>query len=122
MKILIIEDSAFQRKLIIDALHTLSLEISEAASAEEAVDILKTSKFSLILLDLLLPHMDGIEFLKQYGNLLEKTPVLVLTADIQETTKNECLRLGAQIFINKPFQKEELLNTVKKFLPLQLNL
>jgi len=116
MKILIIEDSSFQRALIKDALKSLELEILEASSIEEALPILSSNNILLILLDLLLPQMDGIEFLKNYKDLIKGAQVIVMTADIQESTQKECYELGAKIFINKPFKKEELIINIKNLL------
>lgn len=110
--ILVIEDSAYQRGKLSRMLGEAGYELAEAASGEEGLGALETVKPDCIVLDLLMPGMGGIGFLEAYGDRKDRVPVVVLTADIQDTTRERCLALGAVAFLNKPTRKEALLSTL----------
>lgn len=113
VKILVTDDSVFQRNIITEILSESGYEYSEAENGLAALDILKSEKPDLILLDLLMPEMDGFHFLEEFNKSGYKIPVIVLTSDIQNTTKKRCMELGAAGFLNKPVEKEELLLLIK---------
>ncbi|EHQ35029.1 response regulator [Methanoplanus limicola] len=113
VKILVTDDSVFQRNIITEILSESGYEYSEAKNGLEALDILKSEKPDLILLDLLMPEMDGFHFLEEFNKSGYNIPVIVLTSDIQNTTKKRCMELGAAGFLNKPVEKEELLLLIK---------
>lgn len=94
-KILIIDDSLFQRRSIRKILSQRPYEIQEATNGREGLDMLKSYQPDCVILDILMPDMDGLSFLAAAQQQGEKTPIVVLTADIQETTRRECQRLGA---------------------------
>ncbi|MDP8218082.1 MAG: response regulator [Candidatus Theseobacter exili] len=108
-KILIVDDSAFQRTHLSDILKKDGYELLEASKGKEALRIIKTQSPDCVLLDLIMPE-SGIEVLEAMQEQDLKIPVIVVTADIQETTRQKCLELGAAGFINKPtFSNEDKL-------------
>ncbi len=115
-QILIIEDSAFQRNKIRGALETVGYEPFEAASGYKGLEMAIADKPDCILLDLIMPGMGGLEVLRTLRNREISIPVVVLTADIQESTRGQCLQLGAAAFISKPFKDVELIHAVRKAL------
>jgi twitching motility two-component system response regulator PilH len=116
-KILVVEDSIYQRSKIRRALAGEGYEFLEASDGREGLEMYAAHEPDCMLLDLTMPEMDGIKVLRALQELQEQkraVGVIVLTADIQESTRQKCLSLGADAFINKPLQEEELLQTVKQ--------
>ena len=115
-KVLVVDDSSFQRKWIIRALKELGLEAIEAENGKEGLNKLKSEKPACITVDLNMPEMNGIEFLKNMKDQNKSIPVIVITADIQSDTKKECQDLGASAFLNKPFKNHQLHKLVNQCL------
>lgn len=114
MKFLSVDDSSTMRKIISLALKGAGHTVEEAENGKVALEVLKTSKVDCILLDINMPEMNGIEFLKARRDRpdIANVPVFVLTTQDEESLKREALSLGAKGFIVKPFQKEALLATI----------
>jgi len=107
-KILVIDDSLFQRGRIREILKKIDeYEIQEAADGRQGLEMITTFAPDCIVLDILMPNMDGLSFLRTLQKQEENTPVIVLTADIQETTRQECLKLGAKGVVHKPLLPSE---------------
>ncbi len=117
LKILVVDDDFINRKLIQAMLKRhpeMFSEIIEAENGSEALSILrKNSGIDLILLDILMPVLDGKEFLKIFRSEEENKniPVIVLSTD--DTQKNTVLDLGAEDFIIKPINEDELIERIK---------
>lgn len=108
-KIIIADDSFFQRKTLQDILKDLGYQSDAVASGEELLEQLSDS-YDCIFLDLLMGGMSGTDVLKELEKRGNSIPVVVITADIQKTRKEESLRLGATAFMNKVVSKEELVS------------
>ena len=106
-KILIVDDSLFQRRSIRKILDRRTHEIQEATNGKEGLEKLQTFQPECIILDILMPDMDGLGFLKTVRQQGKTTPIIVLTADIQETTRRECLQFGATEIVYKPLSPLE---------------
>jgi len=104
--ILVTDDSSFLRRRTCGILKAAGHSITEATDGIECMQQIKDNKPDLVFLDLVMPKMDGIAVLKALNEQDNPTPVIVLTADIQDTVRNECLALGAVDFINKPPREE----------------
>ena len=115
-RILIIDDSAFQRSRVRRATKAAGYELLEAANGHEGLEMIATARPDCILLDLLMPEMGGEEFLEVFRDQGLDIPVIVLTADVQESTRQQCMELGAATFINKPMQETELLDAINRVL------
>ncbi|ACL17540.1 response regulator [Methanosphaerula palustris] len=111
-RILIIDDSSFQRGIIRKTLQQVNYETIEAKNGREGLERVLDDAPDLILLDLVMPEMDGFTVLSELQKLKNTVPVLVLTADIQEITRDQCLELGAAGFLNKPVKMEDLTSAV----------
>jgi len=107
-KILIVDDSRFTRNRIKSALADIGCEIVEAKNGQEALDLATTTSLDCILTDLLMPEMDGKEFLKRLRDSGDQTPVLIISADIQTASREECESYGISGFLNKPVDPQEL--------------
>ena len=101
-KILIVDDSLYQRRSIRKILSRKPYDIQEATNGREGLEMLKSYQPDCVILDILMPDMDGLAFLTIAQQQGETTPIVVLTADIQETTRRECQRLGAAAIEYKP--------------------
>ncbi len=120
-RILIIDDSAYQRHKARHAVEAAGYELLEATNGYEGLEVAVTTMPDCILLDLLMPEMRGEKVLQTFRDQGLDIPVIVLTADIQESTHQRCLELGAVAFINKPLQEAELLDAIKQVLDVKGN-
>jgi twitching motility two-component system response regulator PilH len=107
-KVLVIDDSSFQRKWIAKSVQALGHSTVEAADGQEGLDSLDREQPDCITVDLNMPNMDGLEFLTNLSGRPNVPAVIVVTADVQEETKNQCRELGARGFLNKPFRPSQL--------------
>ena len=101
MKILVIDDALFTRKVYCKIL-SRDYEVLEAANGEEGLKLCMQEKPDLVICDLLMPGINGFQFLKEYAELDQKVPVIICTSDVQEETREKCFELGADEFIQKP--------------------
>lgn len=116
-KILIVDDSSFARSKIKKSLSSLNIEILEASSGEQAIQMTKEYKPDIITLDLLMPEMTGQTALAAIRAFNKDVKVIIVSADIQVQTQAELFNSGAVSFLNKPVIAEELLKTVEALLP-----
>ncbi len=112
LNVLVIDDSFVNRQYIKAVLEEKEVLVIEAGDGSEALDILETHQPDLIILDLLMPVMDGIETLQKIRTNGYNFPILVLTADINDSTRQTCLQLGVSGFINKPTNGKEILKLI----------
>ena len=115
-KILITEDSSFQRRNIRAMLNNAGYETEEAENGKKALLKLERDIPDGILVDLLMPEMNGFDLLSVLREKYPDIPTIVVTSDIQETTYQQCLDLGAKAIINKPVNKEKLIASLKQLI------
>ena len=115
--VLIVDDSTSMRQLVSFALKDAGYEVIAATDGKDALSKLNGPKISLVITDLNMPEMDGIEFIKQLRSTpgYRFTPVLMLTTESQEQKKLEGKRAGASGWIVKPFTPDQLIGVVKRF-------
>ncbi|MCP4546011.1 MAG: response regulator [bacterium] len=111
-KILIIDDSFITRRHVRKLLEAADCVVDEAVNGQEGLDTVAEIAYDCIVLDLLMPIMDGQTFLANFRLKDKTTPVIVVTSDIQNSTRAECKGLGASAFIHKPSIRDELLPTM----------
>lgn len=117
--ILIIDDSAFMRTKIKDTLKIDGHEVHEASDGFSGLKTAFDQKPDCIILDLIMPEVDGFRILKTLHDQGSKIPIIVVTADIQVSVQKQCLALGASALINKPPQEKELLKALREVLSTQ---
>lgn len=120
MKILIIEDDQNLSRVIARCLHA-AYDTDQAFDGTEGFFYAKEKVYDLIILDRLLPGMDGITLLKNLRDEHVDTPVLMLTALSTTSDKITGLRAGADDYLTKPFSKEELLLRIEAIIRRSLN-
>lgn len=108
MKILIVEDEQILNDTINKSLKKSGYEVESAFDGINAMEMIEIESYDLIILDLNLPHMDGMEILKKLRKEDEETKVLILSARSQIKDKVEGLDAGANDFLQKPFHLDEL--------------
>ena len=113
--ILVVDDKANVRQLLQDYLTEQGFRVTTATNGREAIYEARRSRPDLILLDIMMPEMDGYEFLRQYRQE-KSTPVIVITAREEETDAVLGLELGADDYVIKPFRMRELVSRVKAVL------
>lgn len=110
--ILIVEDDKGIVKMVSIALEQSKYNVSKTGKGIEALDLVSRGSFDLLLLDLGLPDLDGIEVLKKVREISD-IPVIIISARFKEDEKVEALELGADDFLTKPFGVNELLARIK---------
>ena len=113
-KVLIADDSFLARQLFIKVLKGKGYEVIEAINGQDAMEKILTQSPDCLLLDLLMPEMDGFAVLKALREKNLSIPVIVVSADIQETSRVKCHELGAVGFINKPIKDDGILSAIQK--------
>ena len=113
LDVLIVDDSAAIRKILQRVLRQTDLslgEIQEAGDGSEAVEILKTRPFGLILSDINMPQMDGLQLLARIKEMdhLRNVPVLMITTEGGQGKVMEAVQLGATGYVRKPFTADQI--------------
>ena len=114
-KILVIEDEERMARFVRLNLEQDGFQVNEALTGREGLDKLRTFMPDLVLLDVMLPDLDGFELLKMIREI-DTVPVIMLTAKGEEEDKVRGLELGADGYITKPFSPRELVSRVKAVL------
>jgi DNA-binding NtrC family response regulator len=112
--ILIVDDEKNIRLTLSQALETLGAEIDTAANGEEALTKLKEKEFGLILLDIRMPGMDGLEVLHRVREIRPDIRVIMITAYGTVESAVEAMKLGAVDFLQKPFDPDEVRELVSR--------
>jgi two-component system chemotaxis response regulator CheY len=113
IRALIVDDSSVMRKIVERALRQAGLDalvVHEAGSGTEGLELLKSIPVDLILSDINMPSMDGLEFLRQIRtqNLAPDIPVVMITTESSEEHVRQAIQAGAQGYIRKPFTAEQV--------------
>lgn len=112
MEILLVEDDKRISDFLVKGLSENHFSVTLAESAENAQDLLNDRKWNLILLDIMLPGMDGVEFTKMIRYKKDDTPILILSALSGIDDKIKLLDSGADDYLVKPFHFSELLSRI----------
>lgn len=120
-RVLIVDDSSVMRKIVERSLRQAGLELGEvveAANGVEALAAVRSGAFDLILSDINMPAMDGIEFLRQLPTVesAKGTPVVMVTTEGSESRVVEALSIGAKGYIRKPFTPDQVKERVSPLL------
>jgi DNA-binding NtrC family response regulator len=116
-RILVVDDEEAVRKIIASMLASANFECREAASGLEALALLKSGEqFDLILTDLMMPGMDGAEFMGRTQKNYPDLPVIIVSAVHDISVALQTLRDGASDYLLKPFEQEQLIGVVRRAL------
>lgn len=115
VRVMIVDDAAFMRMMIRDILEKDGYEvIAEAENGLKAIDLYKKEKPDIVMMDITMPGMNGIEALKEIKKIDPSARIIMCSAMGQDAMVNEALNEGAKAFVVKPFQPEMVLDAVKK--------
>ena len=119
-RVLIVEDSATMRSLLASSLEDLGgeLEVCEAASGFEALRILPRDDFDLIVTDINMPDINGLELVSfvKSNAAYRAIPLVIISTEGSERDRAKGLELGADAYLVKPFEPEELVRVVRELL------
>jgi signal transduction histidine kinase/CheY-like chemotaxis protein len=120
-KVLVIDDIAENRAVLRDLLGELHFEIAEAASGQEALEAVRSERFDLILMDVFMPEMDGLEVIRRLRRMpeLADLPVITVSASVSNSDERSCLEAGANAFLPKPVDERVLLEQLARLLRIE---
>ncbi len=122
VRTLIVDDSSVMRKIVERALRQAGLDtlvVYEASNGAEGLDLLRKKQVDLILSDINMPSIDGLEFLRQIQaqNLAPGVPVVMITTESSEEHVKQAIQAGARGYIRKPFTAEQVKERVLPLVP-----
>jgi two-component system chemotaxis response regulator CheY len=114
--IMVVDDSASLRQVVSIALKGAGYDVLEGCDGKDALGKLTGQKVHLIISDVNMPNMDGISFVKAVKQLpsYKFTPIIMLTTESQESSKQQGQAAGAKAWVVKPFKPEQMLDAVSK--------
>ena len=116
IKILVVDDSGLARRSIRQILEEMGHQVEEARDGAEAIERYFLNQHDLIVLDMVMEGMYGLEVLIKFKQLNPDVKVIVVTADIQDSTRAEVRAAGASALVNKPVVRAELERVVNSTL------
>lgn len=114
--VLIVEDNARLRRMVVMNLVRSGYDVLEAENGEEALDVLDEKHVELIIADIMMPELDGITLTEMIRDANNTVPILIITAKDAIEDKRRCFKLGADDYMVKPVEAEELLLRVEALL------
>ncbi len=111
---LTIDDSITVRNLVKMTLEGLGFQVDEASNGKEGLEKAKSNKYDLVICDINMPIMNGLEFLREFKKTNRLTPVLMLTTETEAAKKQMAKQYGATGWIVKPFNPNDLVKVVKR--------
>lgn len=112
--ILIVDDAAFARRMLRKILQADGYEILEASNGREGLEMVRAHTPDCVLTDILMPDVDGFGFLEMLRAEKFEVPTIIISADIQDASRDRGMELGAAGFINKPVKENEVLMAVRQ--------
>ena len=117
-RILVVEDNEVNLAMVLDMLHIHDHLVYVARNGQEAIDLAVANDPELILMDIRMPVMDGLEATRRLRgiNKFSKVPIIALTASVGEEGREKCLEAGCNEHLAKPIQSKELFETMGLYL------
>jgi two-component system chemotaxis response regulator CheY len=111
-RILIVDDSSLARRTMRQMLETAGYQVEEAIDAVQALERYYLHPHDLVILDNVMEKMFGLEAIAKFKDLNPEVRIIMATADIQSSTKEQAMAAGAYALVNKPINREQLLQLV----------
>jgi len=114
LKILLVEDNILNQRVVTFSLKKYNHEVTIANNGLEAVELFRDHKFDVILMDLMMPVMDGLEATvkireeEEMNNSDKRIPIIAITANTMDNDRDKCISYGMDDFMSKPFDIEKL--------------
>ena len=112
--VLVVDDSSLQRTIITGALGDRFEVVAEAENGLEAVELFESTEPDLVTMDIMMPEMDGVEATDRIKSMTDETKVMMCTSVEQAEKMKEAVRAGADEYVTKPFDEEDLLDTATR--------
>jgi DNA-binding NtrC family response regulator len=114
MNILVVDDDAIVIKSCRRILEAEGYEVSTAPGADQALEMMRTSDYDLLLIDVKMPKRDGMYLMREIKKNWPEIPTIIMTGYPTSETIAEVLKLGATLFIPKPFRPDELIKSIRQ--------
>ncbi|MEP7377230.1 MAG: response regulator [Chitinophagaceae bacterium] len=116
LRILLAEDNTVNQKIAIKILTKLGYQPSLAQNGKEALEMVSNDQYDMILMDVQMPEMDGLEATRMIRTCLEIQPVIIaMTANVMQGDRDACMQAGMDDYISKPIELKELLSQLEKW-------
>ena len=125
MKILLVEDNLMNQKVVMFNLKKLNYEIIPAVTGSQAIELFKSNRIGLVLMDIMLPEMNGYDITRvirnfeKENNIEKPVPIIALTANTYDNDKEKCFLAGMNDYISKPFTAKQLTDIVEQYMELE---
>ena len=122
MKILLVEDNLLNQKIVLYNLQKHNYSIIAVTNGQEALNSVLNEEFDLILMDIMLPEMNGFEItekirqMENENNVVNKVPIIAITANTLDNDREKCFNAGMNEYLSKPFTANQLLEKIEKFI------
>ena len=114
MNILVIDDSRFSRRRIAEAIISAGYTVTETCDGQEGLGLIESVSFDCVVADNLMPVMEGVEMLRHLRAAGNAVPIVMCSADVQQSTRSTCEELGISGFVGKPFKPEQLVELIDR--------
>jgi CheY-like chemotaxis protein len=120
LKILLVEDNLLNQKVVMYNLKKYNYSLTTVDNGVDAIDKFKHNTFDLILMDIMLPEMDGFEItieirkLEKEKHTKKPIPIVALTANTLDNDRDRCLEVGMNDYLSKPFTSKQLVDKINK--------
>jgi len=114
--VLVVEDETDLREILVFILQDIGYNVSEAVNGEEALKMCQTNSYDAIISDIRMPKVDGVQLLKSLRSINPEIPLIFLVTGFADIKEAECYKLGANAFINKPYDVTEMTDKLEKSL------
>ncbi|APZ45123.1 response regulator [Polaribacter reichenbachii] len=116
-KVLVVDDNIMNRMVVNVILIDFGVIVSEASDGEQAVNFLKNNAYDLILMDLKMPNLNGFQATEIIRKKMElTTPIIALTANSLDDEREECLELGMNYYLTKPFDRKVFIDVICNYI------
>lgn len=123
MKILLVEDNVLNQKVVTFNLRKKNYDVTSVSCGSDAIKEIKNNTYDLILMDIMLPEMDGFEItaeIRKYeieAKIKKQIPIIALTANTLDNDREKCIQAGMNEYLAKPFTAQELIAVIEEFIP-----
>jgi CheY-like chemotaxis protein len=122
LKVLLVDDDEINRQVATVFLDRMDISVANATNGKQALELIRTKSFNLVMMDLQMPEMDGYECTCQIREMkdpyFKNLPIIVFSASSLIDSRKKAMELGMTDFMNKPYSQEELKDKISQYLPL----
>lgn len=123
MDILLVEDNLLNQKVVIFNLKKYNYNVTAVTNGIDAIEKVKQHQFDLVLMDIMLPEMNGYEIteaIRKYENengIENPVPIIAITANTLDNDRDRCFKVGMNEYLSKPFTAAQLIEKIRIFIP-----